>query len=228
MNSPKIKFVEFDEVNDAVSELLEAGCPVEDISLRKIREAMGDRGSLQTISKYFAAIKSRLERGEKLDASHLTDTDMDALKNVVGDIVNRRSWAARSEKEAADRAAAELTQRHEAELAIKNEIIEDFEHQVAAMEEGIATQTCEIEERRQQVMRLEGMIQALQATIATLSHLNIRSSEQNTNVGDGATSGSEPGEHSPGEAGRETRGSAAARRLVEGIDEDNVDADDES
>jgi uncharacterized coiled-coil protein SlyX len=160
--------VGYDDVHSAVQSLLDGGQSLADISLRDIREAMGDRGSLSTISKHLKPIKARLERGEALDAVDLSETDMDALRTLVRDIVERRTFLERKEKEDSAQATSDVIRAHEADLAMKDEVIDDFEHQVFALEGESGAQSLIIDDLNAQVARLEGMVEALNATIVTL------------------------------------------------------------
>ena len=122
--------VGYDDVYSAVQSLLDSGTSLADISLRSIRDTLGDRGSLSTISKHFKPIKARLERGEALDAVELSETDMDALRTLVCDIVERRTILERKEKEDRAQATSDVIRALEADLAMKDEINDDLEHQV--------------------------------------------------------------------------------------------------
>lgn len=161
--------IEYDGVYSAVQSLLDSGKALGDISLRDIRGAMGDRGSLSTISKLFGPIKVRLERGEALDAVELSGTDMDALRTLVSDIVTRRTLLERKEKEDSAQATSDVIRAHEADLAMKDEAIDDLEHQVFALEGENGAQMLVIDGLNAQVARLEGMVEALNVTIATLA-----------------------------------------------------------
>lgn len=168
MGNSRIEFVEYDDVSSAVQHFLDSGTSLDDISLRMIREAMGDRGSLTTISKHFGPIKERLERGEAIDTVELTDTDMDALRALVGDIIERRTFLARREKEDNAQAMLDVIRAREADLAMKNEIIDDLEHHVLALEGEVGSQRLVADGFAAQIARLQGMVDALNATIVTL------------------------------------------------------------
>ena len=146
-------YVEYDDVYSAVQSLLDSGKLLDEISLRMIRDEMGDRGSLSTISKLFGPIKERLMHGEAIASTELSETDMDALRNLVGGIVEHRTVLVRKEKEDNAQAMLDIIRQHEADLSMKDEIIRDLE----------------IDGLNEQVARLEGMVEALNATIATLA-----------------------------------------------------------
>lgn len=161
--------IAYDGVYSAVQSLLDSGKALDDISLRDIRGAMGDRGSLSTIAKHFGPIKVRLARGEALDAVELSETDMDALRTLVRDIVERRTFLERKEKEDSAQAMSDVIRAHEADLAMKDDAIDDLEQQVSALEGECGAQTLVITNLNAQVARLEGKVEALNATIATLA-----------------------------------------------------------
>lgn len=161
--------IEYDGVYSAVQSLLDSGKTLDDISLRDIRGEMGDRGSLSTISKYFGPIKVRLERGEAVDMADLSDTDVDALRAMVRDIVVRRTFLERKEKEDSAQAMSDIIRANEIDLAMKDEVIDAFRHEVFALEGESGAQMLEIKELNAQVSRLEGMVEALNATIAALA-----------------------------------------------------------
>lgn len=161
--------VGYDDVYSAVQSLLDSGTSLSEISLRNIRDALGDRGSLSTISKHFKPIKARLERGEALEAVELSETDMDALRTLVRDIVERRTFLDRKEKEDSAQATSDVIRSLEADLALKDEVIDDLEHQVFALQGECGAEALVNDEMNKKVARLEGMVEALNATIATLA-----------------------------------------------------------
>lgn len=159
----------YDDVYTAVQSLLDSDTSLAEISLRDIRDALGDRGSLSTISRHFKPIKARLERGEALDAVELSETDMDALGTLVRDIVERRTILERKEKEDNAQATSDVIRALEADLAMKDEVIDDLEHQVFALQGECGAEALVNDSLNKQVARLEGMVEALNATIATLA-----------------------------------------------------------
>lgn len=161
--------IAYDGVYSAVQSLLDSGKTLDDISLRDIRSEMGDRGSLSTIAKHFGPIKVRLARGEALNAVELSETDMDALRTLVRDIIERRTFLERKEKEDSAQAMSDVIRAHEADLAMKDEAIDDLEQQVSALEDESSAQTLVIKDLNAQVARLMGKVEALNATIATLA-----------------------------------------------------------
>ena len=161
--------VQYDDVYAGVLSLLDSDVPLDKISLRMIRTEMGERGSLQTISRHFGPIKERLERGEAIDTVELTETDMDALRTLVGEIVERRTILARLEKKDSAQAMSDVIRGRESDLAMSAEIIHDLEHQVEALEGEAGALQLVNRDLEAQVVRLEGMVDALNATIATLA-----------------------------------------------------------
>ena len=161
--------VNHDDVHNTVQHILDGGTPLDRITLRMIRSELGERGSLATIGKHYRLIKARLEKGEGLDIKHLTDIDMDALRDVVTGIVDQRTYLARRECDAAVGAMADIVRGHEADLELKDEVIEDLEHQVEGLEGEVGAKMVGIDLLEQEVARLTGMVDALTATIATLA-----------------------------------------------------------
>lgn len=161
--------VRYDDVYSAVQSLLDSGTTLANIKLRRIRKALNDRGSLTTISKHFKEVKSTLERGGAREAVDLSETDVNALCTVVRDIVERRTFLDRKEKQESTQAMSDLVRVHEADQAMNEEIIDDFEHQVLALEGDNEAKTREIEGLNAQVARLMGMVEALNAIIVTLA-----------------------------------------------------------
>ncbi len=161
--------VNHDDVYNSVQRILDDGTPLDRITLRMIRTELGERGSLTTIGKHYRLIKARLEKGEGLDIKHLTDIDMDALRDVVTGIVNQRTYLARRECDASVGAMADIVRGHEADLELKDEVIEDLEHQVEGLEGEVGAKMISIDLLEQEVARLTGMVDALTATIATLA-----------------------------------------------------------
>lgn len=160
--------LKYDDVYSAVQSLLDGGISLADITLRQIRDKLGDRGSLTTISKFYKPIKARLERGEVLEAVELSETDMDALRTVVRDIVDRRTILERKEKEDSAQATSDVIRSLEADLAMKDEVIEDLEHQVLAIQGECGAATLENNDLHKKVAYFEAKAEALQAVITAL------------------------------------------------------------
>lgn len=169
MGNPRTESIDYDDVNSAVQRRLECGVPLNEISLRMIREEMGDRGSLSTISKHFDMIRKRLEHGEAIDATDLTDVDMTALRTLVSDIVERRTFLARKEQEAHALAMADVMREYEANLAEKTDIIDDLEHHVFALEGECGALQLVNDANKLQLAQYEGRVEALNGTIALLT-----------------------------------------------------------
>lgn len=160
--------LKYDDVYSAVQSLLDGGASLAKISLRQIRDEIGDRGSLATISKFYKPIKARLERGEALEAVELSETDMDALRTLVSDIVDRRTILERKEKVDSAQATADVIRSLEADLAMRDEVIEDLEHQVLAMQAECGAAALENDELYKKVAYFEAKAEALQAVIAAI------------------------------------------------------------
>lgn len=169
MGNPRTESIDYDDVNSAVQRLLECGVPLNEISLRMIREDMGDRGSLSTISKHFDMIRKRLEHGEAIDATDLTEVDMAALRTLVTEIVERRTFLARKEQEAHALAMADVMREWEANLAEKIDIIDDLEHHVFALEGECGALQRVIDARNFELAQYEGRVESLNGTIALLT-----------------------------------------------------------
>lgn len=182
--------IQYDDVYAAVLSLRDKNFSLEKITLRMIRSEMGDRGSLRTISKHWAPIKERLERGEPIDTVELTETDMHALRTLVGEIVERRTILARLEKKDSVQAMSDVIRGHESNLAMSAEIIVDLEHQVQALEGDNGAKEIVIEGLSKQVARLEGMLDALKATIATLAPWHAASTTTIATADEARSSGS--------------------------------------
>lgn len=158
----------YDDVYSAVQSMLDSGTSLDKFSLRQIREELGGRGSLTTISKFFQPIKARLERGEALEAVELSETDMEALRTLVRDIVDRRTIFERKEKEDSAQASSDVIRALEADLAMKEEVIDDLEHQVLALQEERGAEALAKDNLNKQVVYLEVTVGALQAVIAAI------------------------------------------------------------
>lgn len=169
MRNARIEFVEFDDVYEAVRLLLERGADIDSISLREIREVMGDRGSLSTISKHFQPIKARVKNGRPFEANEVSDADTKALLTIVGDIVMRCTAQARREKAESDAAMSDMAVAHQADLSLKDELLDDLEHHVCALEGENGAQKLVIDSLETQVTRLTGGIEALQAAFDALA-----------------------------------------------------------
>ena len=169
MRNPRTESIDYDDVNSAVQRRLECGVPLNEISLRMIREEIGDRGSLSTISKHFDMIRKRLEHGEAIDATDLTDVDMASLRTLVSDIVERRTFLARKEQEANALAMADVMRECEANLAVKTDIINDLEHHVFALEEECGMLKLANDDKNVQLAQYEGRVESLNGTIALMT-----------------------------------------------------------
>ncbi|WP_033924988.1 DNA-binding protein [Sphingomonas sp. 35-24ZXX] len=161
--------VTFDDVYNAVQLLLDGGYEIGDISLRKIREVMGDRGSLATIAKHLERIKVRKDRGEAFDGTELSKTDVEELCAAVDAIVYRRTFVSQCEAAEHKRVVAELVTKHEAELETKAEIVDDLEEQVFALESECGNLKMGVDCLERQIAQFEGTVEALQQVIATLA-----------------------------------------------------------
>lgn len=168
MRSRNTDHVNFDEVNSAVGKLLNSGVPLKDIRLRMIQALIDDRGSLSTISKYFETIKRRLERGEAIDGTQLSDTDIEELRALVDTMIERRTLVVRKEKDDSAQAMSDLMQQFEIDKSEKAEIIDDLDRQVLALQEERDARTVEIDNLKSQILRLDGMVEALNGTITVL------------------------------------------------------------
>lgn len=160
--------LKYDDVYSAVQSLLDGGIPLDGISLRQIRDELGDRGSLSTISKFYKPIKERLERGEALEAVELSESDMDALRTLVRDIVDRRTILERKEKEDSAQATSDVIRSLEVDLAMKDEVILDLEHEVLAMQGECGAAALENDELYKKAVYLEVKVAALEAVISAL------------------------------------------------------------
>lgn len=168
MGNSNNDFVKYDEVRDAVQERLDQGTSINDISLRLIRLDLGDRGSLTTIGKHLKSIKARIESGEVNETNRLTDYDTVALNDLVSQIIDRRTSLSRKENEDKLRALTDQVDSLEHDLAMKDEIIEFLEYKIEELEGECGAKDIGVRTLESQVTHLGGMVEALNATIATL------------------------------------------------------------
>lgn len=161
--------VSFNDVYTAVELLTREGYDLGNMPLQKIREVMGDRGDLNSISKHLDRIKIRKDRGEDFDGTELTKTDIEDLCATVNAIVERRILVSRCEAAEHKRLVVDLISRHEAELETKAEIIEDLEGQMFALEGECGMLKMGVESLERQIAQFEGTVDALQQVIATLA-----------------------------------------------------------
>lgn len=157
--------ITYDDVYSAVQSLLDQDVLLDDITLRLIRKENGECGSLETISKHFRPIKERLKHGEPIGAPELSETDMDALRSLVGGIVERRTVLARKEQEDSAKAMSDVVRGHESDLAQKQEIIEDLADRMVVLDEDNSAKDALIDKLKAEVVRLKGNNEALGDTI---------------------------------------------------------------
>lgn len=168
MRARSTERLNYDDVNFAVQKLLDDGIPLTDITARMIYQVLNERGSFTTILKYFEIIKKRLDGGEAIDGTELSDIDVQELRTLVGSIIERRTLVVRTEKDANAQAMSDAIWRFEVE---KSELYENntlLVREVVVLEDDISAQATEIDSLKAQVVHLQGMVEALTGTIARL------------------------------------------------------------
>lgn len=160
--------VDGDDVLSAVEYYLEEGVPLEEISLRMISEALGRDISFVAIAKHFRVIKTRLACGAAI-SGEFTDTDMDALRSLVVSILDRRTSLERTEQGSVAQAVADVRRQFEDDLAMKDEIINELEHQVSFMDEKNGAMMLIDDAKNFQLAQYEGRVESLLGTIALLT-----------------------------------------------------------
>lgn len=163
MTSPKNGGVTYADVRAAVQILIDRGHLLEDITLRMVRDVLGDTGGLGTISKHLATIRRQVDERENAD---IGPADVEIIVQTVAGLVATRAARIADDAQKEVNGHRQAAERAAAALADAQEMIIGLEIEVYDLNEQLGNRDIGDDVERMEIANLRGQIEALEAALS--------------------------------------------------------------